>query len=72
MLDVNQLLIPILQMFFIVASQQLYQHPMNNLDLSISVRMESGGILQLGIHSLPNCCPKSAQESPILIRYDGG
>jgi len=59
-------------MFVVVEFKQLYQIPINNLDLSISLRMERSGILQLGIHSLQKHCQKFVQETTILVGYDGG
>jgi hypothetical protein len=59
-------------MYVVVTSQQLYLHPIFYLSLSISLRMEGSGLLQLGIHSFPKYCPKDSQEPIVPIIYDQG
>lgn len=71
-LNVDYLLIPSLQMFVVVTSQQLHQRPIYYLNFSISTRIECSGVLKIGIHSLPKNYPKYIQELVVLVKSDGG
>ena len=70
MLYIGEALIPCAWMLWIVHVQNVYNHPVDNLYLAISLGMESYGLGDLGVQHWLVAGPKCAEEPAVAIWYD--
>ena len=63
-------LIPCAWMIWIVHAQNVYNHPIDDLYLAISLGMVSSGLGELGVQHWPEAGPKCAEEPAVTIWYD--
>ena len=69
-LDIREALILCVWMLCIVHLQNVYDHPVDDLCLAISLGMERCGLSELGVQHRPKTRPKCNEEPTTLIRDD--
>ena len=69
-LNIGEALIPCVWMLSIVHVQTMYNHPIDNLCLAISLGMESCGLSEFGVQHRPETEPKCIEELAVTIRDD--
>ena len=59
--------IPCVWILLIVHAQNVYDHPVDDLYLAISLQMESCGLGELGVQHRPEAGPKCIEEPTVSI-----
>ena len=67
MLNIRKTLIPCAWMFGVVHFQDIHNHPIEHLCLSISLRVEGSQFFQLSVHHKLQVGPKSNREPIVSI-----
>jgi hypothetical protein len=70
MLDIWETLFPCTRMLRIVHTQDVHNHPIDNLGLAISLGVESSGFCELGVQQRPETRPKGVEELVVSVRDD--
>jgi hypothetical protein len=70
-LDIWKTLVPCMWMLRIVHAQDVYNHLIDNLYLSISLEVERSGFCELGVQQRSETQPKGIEELILLVGYDG-
>ena len=66
-LNIGEALVPCVWMLLVVHAQNVYDHPIDDLCLAISLGMESCGLSELGVQHRPETGPKCIEEPAIPI-----
>jgi hypothetical protein len=71
MLNIGETLIPCTWMPRIVHAQDVHNHPIDDLYLSIGLGVESSGFCELGVQQRPKTRPKCVEEPVFPVEDDG-
>ena len=70
MLYIGEALIPCAWILWVLHAQNVYNHPVDDLYLAISLGMERCGLGELGVQHWLEVGPKCAEEPTIVIWYE--
>jgi hypothetical protein len=70
-LDIRETLVPCTWMIRIVHMQDVHNHSIDEIFLSISLGVKSNGFCELSVQHRPETGPKGVEEPDVLVRDDG-